>query len=127
MMRRTPRSTRTDTLFPYTTLFRSIVRAADRRTRRGRANRAGDIVRGGGVRLGVHEQYRGAGADLSGGAVGVYAAGDRARADADAAVVRDPDGGHVLAHRHPRPPDRQRLEGGADRRRVRPLDRKRVV
>src|SRR3546814_1774008 len=66
-------------------------------------------------RLGVHEQYRGAGADLSGGAVGVYAAGDRARADADAAVVRDPDGGHVLAHRHPRQPDRQRLEGGADR------------
>src|SRR3546814_8046832 len=106
MIRRPPRSTRTDTLFPYTTLFRStggadragnglrdragsvdrairwlfepggdhgrrnpadrfgagadacggIVRAADRRTRRGRANCAGDIVRGGGVRLGVHEQ-----------------------------------------------------------------------
>src|SRR3546814_11616715 len=28
MIRRTPRSTRTDTLFPYTTLFRSIVDAA---------------------------------------------------------------------------------------------------
>src|SRR3546814_17772112 len=28
MIRRPPRSTRTDTLFPYTTLFRSIVRRA---------------------------------------------------------------------------------------------------
>src|SRR3546814_993657 len=37
MLRRTPRSTRTDTLFPYTTLFRSeeqleVLRAAVRRT-----------------------------------------------------------------------------------------------
>src|SRR3546814_18685889 len=31
MIRRPPRSTRTDTLFPYTTLFRSWVRGADRR------------------------------------------------------------------------------------------------
>src|SRR3546814_6605478 len=30
MIRRPPRSTRTDTLFPYTTLFRSVVAAADR-------------------------------------------------------------------------------------------------
>src|SRR3546814_14209991 len=29
MIRRPPRSTRTDTLFPYTTLFRSADRAAD--------------------------------------------------------------------------------------------------
>src|SRR3546814_16882171 len=29
MIRRPPRSTRTDTLFPYTTLFRSRLRAAD--------------------------------------------------------------------------------------------------
>src|SRR3546814_4488291 len=29
MIRRPPRSTRTDTLFPYTTLFRSIVAAGD--------------------------------------------------------------------------------------------------
>src|SRR3546814_20883915 len=28
MIRRPPRSTRTDTLFPYTTLFRSIIRSA---------------------------------------------------------------------------------------------------
>src|SRR3546814_9638030 len=31
MIRRPPRSTRTDTLFPYTTLFRSAVSAAHRR------------------------------------------------------------------------------------------------
>src|SRR3546814_3458140 len=29
MIRRPPRSTRTDTLFPYTTLFRSVVDAGD--------------------------------------------------------------------------------------------------
>src|SRR3546814_4753693 len=29
MIRRPPRSTRTDTLFPYTTLFRSVVRVED--------------------------------------------------------------------------------------------------
>src|SRR3546814_11600977 len=37
MIRRPPRSTRTDTLFPYTTLFRSwrrVVRAVDRADRR---------------------------------------------------------------------------------------------
>src|SRR3546814_2656928 len=34
MVRRPPRSTRTDTLFPYTTLFRSWAQAADRRARR---------------------------------------------------------------------------------------------
>src|SRR3546814_6204192 len=32
MIRRPPRSTRTDTLFPYTTLFRSAERIADRAT-----------------------------------------------------------------------------------------------
>src|SRR3546814_2605078 len=31
MIRRPPRSTRTDTLFPYTTLFRSATRATDQR------------------------------------------------------------------------------------------------
>src|SRR3546814_16400711 len=31
MIRRPPRSTRTDTLFPYTTLFRSPARASDKR------------------------------------------------------------------------------------------------
>src|SRR3546814_8204972 len=39
MIRRPPRSTRTDTLFPYTTLFRSA-EPADHRS----ADRAGDVV-----------------------------------------------------------------------------------
>src|SRR3546814_19425430 len=46
MMRRPPRSTRTDTLFPYTTLFRSIARAAVRRGRLGGARRLGRRCRG---------------------------------------------------------------------------------
>src|SRR3546814_464748 len=37
MMRRPPRSTRTDTLFPYTTLFRSDEHAVDERGDGGRA------------------------------------------------------------------------------------------
>src|SRR3546814_8003778 len=47
MIRRPPRSTRTDTLFPYTTLFRSICRAV---------HRAEDLAR----RLGRAEQGRAA-------------------------------------------------------------------
>src|SRR3546814_3525975 len=47
MIRRPPRSTRPDTLFPYTTLFRSLRRCAARRTlaraqHRRRARRTGD-------------------------------------------------------------------------------------
>src|SRR3546814_15106312 len=43
MIRRPPRSTRTDTLFPYTTLFRSSVRASIHRATRGtRHERDGD-------------------------------------------------------------------------------------
>src|SRR3546814_8473708 len=34
MIRRPPRSTRTDTLFPYTTLFRSVARRIHERSRR---------------------------------------------------------------------------------------------
>src|SRR3546814_6694653 len=34
MIRRPPRSTRTDTLFPYTTLFRSVVRSLHETVRR---------------------------------------------------------------------------------------------
>src|SRR3546814_4218968 len=37
MSRRPPRSTRTDTLFPFTTLFRSGAQARDRRARDGAA------------------------------------------------------------------------------------------
>src|SRR3546814_5925388 len=39
MIRRPPRSTRTDTLFPYTTLFRSVQIAADRQAAAGAAVR----------------------------------------------------------------------------------------
>src|SRR3546814_6258646 len=45
MIRRPPRSTRTDTLFPYTTLFRSPARTGD--TRR-RAGLCGNIASAGG-------------------------------------------------------------------------------
>src|SRR3546814_8228046 len=34
MIRRPPRSTRTDTLFPYTTLFRSVVKAVNNSNRK---------------------------------------------------------------------------------------------
>src|SRR3546814_19176625 len=45
MIRRPPRSTRTDTLFPYTTLFRSPVRAPAAGARlSGRARRRGDHI-----------------------------------------------------------------------------------
>src|SRR3546814_11780017 len=48
MMRRPPRSTRTDTLFPYTTLFRSRVEEGDigaRISRNARIGRVGAICR----------------------------------------------------------------------------------
>src|SRR6056297_3004297 len=52
MIRRPPRSTRTDTLFPYTTLFRS------RRGARRSHGLTGARTRGPGVRLGVHGRRR---------------------------------------------------------------------
>src|SRR3546814_16480583 len=47
MIRRPPRSTRTDTLFPYTTLFRSLFVASvlRRRTRRSAEGSAGHALR----------------------------------------------------------------------------------
>src|SRR3546814_8057121 len=57
MIRRPPRSTRTDTLFPYTTLFRSRGRAG-----KGygidRARQARELRRAGGRPAGQHRQYR---------------------------------------------------------------------
>src|SRR3546814_8682266 len=47
MLRRTPRSTRTDTLFPYPTLFRSHGGRAGRGTRSTGARRAGGLCRPG--------------------------------------------------------------------------------
>src|SRR3546814_12844034 len=49
MIRRPPRSTRTDTRFPYTTLFRSRVDVKYARTRP--VGRGGEIARGAGRRL----------------------------------------------------------------------------
>src|SRR3546814_10568521 len=40
MIRRPPRSTRTDTLFPYTTLFRSVLRKEDKMGHRGSSTAA---------------------------------------------------------------------------------------
>src|SRR3546814_16968364 len=57
IIRRPPKSTRTDTLFPYTTLFRSVVLGADAdgavdgmsgRGDRWRGGRGDDLGRGGG-------------------------------------------------------------------------------
>src|SRR3546814_7928753 len=45
MIRRPPRSTRTDTLFPYTTLFRSPTRRCGARRRRGRPRRGAPVGR----------------------------------------------------------------------------------
>src|SRR3546814_15441497 len=45
MIRRPPRSTRTDTLFPYTTLFRSQRAQADRREDRAPGQRSQRVVR----------------------------------------------------------------------------------
>src|SRR3546814_5381903 len=56
MIRRPPRSTRTDTLFPYTTLFRSSVRIQEFAGRQGRAGSA-DVPRvGAGERVRVERR-----------------------------------------------------------------------
>src|SRR3546814_18508525 len=90
MIRRPPRSTRTDTLFPYTTLFRSD--AGDDRDRR---RPAGDgavprmAERGGGV-WAVRDRQRG----VSGAAFGLC--------DADPALARAsrPRSRHPQPHQH---------------------------
>src|SRR3546814_15038944 len=68
MMRRPPRSTRTDTLFPYTTLFRSFAAAVTGAGNGLSFTGAGDLVIGevGGI----------AGLTTNGGAVSVTTAGD---------------------------------------------------
>src|SRR3546814_5407221 len=50
MRRRPPRSTRTDTLFPYTTLFRSVLRLHARRSDTVVPHLAGSLVRRGRLR-----------------------------------------------------------------------------
>src|SRR3546814_7565996 len=65
MIRRPPRSTRTDTLFPYTTLFRSVAVNERRRVRRGAGEVRGLIAGGGDAggddldALGLGAEHRG--------------------------------------------------------------------
>src|SRR3546814_1088207 len=58
MIRRPPRSTRTDTLFPYTTLFRSLHGTAGVPSRRARINVADESVLGVGVAPDVSREHR---------------------------------------------------------------------
>src|SRR3546814_1594758 len=76
MRRRPPRSTRTDTLFPYTTLFRSDDL---RRAKGGRA------VRYGGTEIAAPDANRDGGFSFSGGLLVVAA--DSGRAGADGRLV----------------------------------------
>src|SRR3546814_20751653 len=113
MIRRPPRSTRTDTLFPYTTLFRSHHGAdelyrplADRRARR---------------RVPVPQQFQLLDDDVGRGADDGFAVRRRLRAyrlaRLSAAV-----GARILARCR-----RRLLHMGATDRRPRPLDRQSVV
>src|SRR3546814_16618126 len=56
MIRRPPRSTRTDTLFPYTTLFRSDVDAAAGDAGVGEDQAAGAVARGDDDRVAIADQ-----------------------------------------------------------------------
>src|SRR3546814_3103800 len=58
MIRRPPRSTRTDTLFPYTTLFRSVPRRGRRQRQRAAAERQRGVARKAGVHRGDHVAER---------------------------------------------------------------------
>src|SRR3546814_15231946 len=91
MIRRPPRSTRTDTLFPYTTLFRSAAVEPVKRGREDPRQRAGggtafDVVRAGAVAC---HRVR-ADAPASGVATGCRAAAGAVAAVAVAGVVDRP-------------------------------------
>src|SRR3546814_11431451 len=78
MIRRPPRSTRTDTLFPYTTLFRSRGDDADGEQESRRADRSDDTLPQGEVRRpGSHQ----VGGDADGGQ----------HEQGDEGISRDPD------------------------------------
>src|SRR3546814_9299885 len=57
MIRRPPRSTRTDTLFPYTTLFRSRAQGQGKRPAGGGGQRPGRLRGGGGGGSGRSEEH----------------------------------------------------------------------
>src|SRR3546814_19275074 len=88
MIRRPPRSTRTDTLFPYTTLFRSVrdvgvEDAADRERR---------------VGVGVVLDHVDAGRAGAGGALVVHEDLAGHRVAGDGAVDAEPEAGRQVAH-----------------------------
>src|SRR3546814_6052852 len=58
MIRRPPRSTRTDTLFPYTTLFRSLAAERQRREDRQLVRRVDAVDVEAGIGLGIAEPLR---------------------------------------------------------------------
>src|SRR3546814_2166873 len=87
MLRRPPRSTRTDTLFPYTTLFRSRSGARHRTVDRG------DLAMIGGRAFGLQQGPYG---DIV-NAVGA-AAGDEGDANDHKAYRRETDQQHGRAH-----------------------------
>src|SRR3546814_5154468 len=62
MIRRPPRSTRTDTLFPYTTLFRSVQQLAGRVGHATLAHQRGDVAAAAVAEVGEHphQLHRGA-------------------------------------------------------------------
>src|SRR3546814_12429693 len=70
MIRRPPRSTRTDTLFPYTTLFRSCVGGGITASQRARQNRKPNRIRAESAEnaeIFVHAETRRRGEDEIGG------------------------------------------------------------
>src|SRR3546814_3961249 len=73
MIRRPPRSTRTDTLFPYTTLFRSIGRGAIEDTVLGEDVRLDNQIQiGHNVRIGAHTAMAGCAAVAGSATIGSY-------------------------------------------------------
>src|SRR3546814_1462761 len=98
MIRRPPRSTRTDTLFPYTTLFRSIIVLIDAAGRQVAVQQAsGDGGGAGGKRIGrgfARDHIHPGGQRLAGADEGEPIARDRvacAAPSAHQAVERDAD------------------------------------
>src|SRR3546814_15971067 len=84
MIRRPPRSTRTDTLFPYTTLFRSVQSDHDRR----------DVVAGTVFHGAAHGPGLGC-ADRGVGATGAAVAGDGAAGAGTASAPELPPSGRA--------------------------------
>src|SRR3546814_18946099 len=114
MIRRPPRSTRTDTLFPYTTLFRSVagggpVRGAVPRFHRGGVGRVPQPCRGADGAAGAQRprrargHHRGAGRGPRRGHLYRHGA-SRARGAAHSLPLPPPPPQRLAAHPHHAPP-----------------------